>query len=74
MQRNFDRRVEIAFPVLDSVLQDRLKEILDTQLTENVKGWWMQSDGRYVRATNNGAAPWRSQERLYELAHSQSTG
>jgi polyphosphate kinase len=68
MPRNFDRRVEIAFPVLDSVLQDRLKEILDTQLADNAKGWWMQSDGRYVRGTNNGAAPLRSQERLYELA------
>jgi polyphosphate kinase len=67
MQRNFDRRVEIAFPVLDPVLQDRLKEILETQLTDNVKAWWMQSEGRYVRGTTNGAAPLRSQERLYEL-------
>jgi polyphosphate kinase len=68
MPRNFDRRVEIAFPVLDPVLQDRLKEILETQLGDNVKAWWMQSDGRYVRGSNNGAAPLRSQERLYELA------
>jgi polyphosphate kinase len=67
MQRNFDRRVEIAFPVLDPVLQDRLKEILETQLADNVKGWWMQRDGHYLRGATNGAAPLRSQERLYEL-------
>jgi polyphosphate kinase len=72
MPRNFDRRVEIAFPVLDPVLQDRLKEILETQLADNVKAWWMQSDGRYVRGSANGAAPLRSQERLYELAGSRS--
>ena len=26
MQRNFDRRIEIAFPVLEAALQNRLKE------------------------------------------------
>jgi polyphosphate kinase len=72
MPRNFDRRVEIAFPVLDPVLQAQLREILETQLADNVKGWWMQSDGRYVRGSANGAATLRSQERLYELAGSRS--
>ena len=67
MPRNFDRRVEIVFPILEPTLQNRLKEILETQLADNVKGWWMQSDGRYVRTASNGGAPLRSQERLYEL-------
>jgi polyphosphate kinase len=38
MQRNFDRRVEIAFPVLETVLQDRIKEILETQLADMLRG------------------------------------
>ncbi len=49
MQRNFDQRVEIAFPILDPVLQKRLKDILDTQLCDNIKGWWMHPDGSYLR-------------------------
>ena len=67
MPRNFDRRVEIAFPVLEPVLQNRIKEILEIQLADNIKGWRMQSDGRYLRAPTDDKAPHRSQERLYEL-------
>ena len=67
MQRNFDRRVEIGFPILESALQDRIKEILEIQLADNVKGWWMQPDGHYRRGNPDGSAPLRSQERLYEL-------
>jgi polyphosphate kinase len=70
MQRNFDQRVEIAFPILDPVLQKRLKDILDTQLCDNIKGWWMQPDGSYLRTPTNGGALLRSQDRLYELAAS----
>jgi polyphosphate kinase len=70
MQRNFDQRVEIAFPILDPVLQKRLKDILDTQLCDNIKGWWMHPDGSYLRTPTDGGAPLRSQDRLYELAAS----
>ena len=67
MQRNFDRRVEIAFPVLDTTAQNRLKEILETQLADDVKGWWMQSDGSYRRRNAIDSLEIRSQEKLYEL-------
>ena len=70
MQRNFDQRVEIAFPILDPVLQKRLKDILDTQLCDNIKGWWMHPDGSYLRTPTDGGASLRSQDRLYELAAS----
>jgi polyphosphate kinase len=39
MQRNFDRRVEIAFPVIDAQLQAKVKRILEIQLGDTVKGW-----------------------------------
>jgi polyphosphate kinase len=65
--RNFDRRVEIAFPILDSQLQTRLKDILAVQLGDNVKGWWIQPDGSSIRAQTDGSDDHRSQERLYDL-------
>jgi polyphosphate kinase len=72
MQRNFDRRVEIAFPVIDVQLQAKLKRILEIQLGDTVKGWWMQPDGTYVRRRNEGLPPLRCQEQLYELIESET--
>jgi polyphosphate kinase len=72
MQRNFDRRVEIAFPILEPALQERIKEILEIQIADTVKAWWMQPDGHYRRGAANGSVPLRSQERLYELIASSS--
>jgi polyphosphate kinase len=73
MQRNFDRRVEIAFPILEPALQERIKEILEIQIADTVKAWWMQPDGHYRRGAANGSVPLRSQERLYELITSSSS-
>jgi polyphosphate kinase len=66
--------VEIAFPIIEPALQNRLKEILETQLADNVKGWWMQSDGNYLRARTTDGTPLRSQERLYQVVASSSDG
>ena len=65
MPRNFERRIEIAFPVVEPALQLRLKEILELQLADNVKGWWMQADGSYIRGPNEKRTI-RFQERHYE--------
>ncbi len=48
MQRNLDRRVEIVFPIEDSSLKERLKEILIIAFKDNVKARIMLPDGRYV--------------------------
>jgi polyphosphate kinase len=72
MQRNLDRRVEIAFPVLDAQLRARLKELLEIQLADNAKGWEMQPDGSYSRTQGGQPRYLRSQERLYELIQSES--
>jgi polyphosphate kinase len=72
MPRNFDRRVEIAFPIIDAALQNRIKDILETQLSDNIKAWWMQPDGHYRRAAADVSSPLRSQEKLYELIGSSS--
>jgi polyphosphate kinase len=73
MQRNFDQRIEIAFPVLDPQHQAKLKEILEIQLADTVKGWQMQSDGSFHRTPSGASGECRSQERLYELIRSAAT-
>jgi len=68
MPRNLDRRVEVAFPVLDPALQAELRTILDVQLADTVKARLLRSDGSSQRITAAPASSLRSQERLYELA------
>jgi polyphosphate kinase len=66
MPRNFTRRIEIAFPVLEPQLQRKLMDILEHQLADSVKAWRMEPDGRYVRNRTNNAPAFRFQERFYE--------
>jgi len=67
MPRNLDRRVEIAFPVLEPGLRAQVREILDIQLADTVKARRILPDGRSVRVDAEGRPPLRSQERLYEV-------
>jgi polyphosphate kinase len=67
MPRNLDRRVEIAFPVLEPSLRGQLRDVLATQLADTVKGRRLLGDGRSVRRANDGP-PLRSQLKLWELA------
>ncbi len=48
MQRNLDRRVEIAFPVEQPDLKQRIIEMLDVFMGDNVKARVMQEDGSYI--------------------------
>jgi polyphosphate kinase len=71
MPRNFDRRIEIAFPIVEPRLQTKLKEILELQLRENMKGWIMQPDGSYTRIENQNGPAFRFQERYYEMLQAE---
>jgi polyphosphate kinase len=55
MDRNFFRRIEICFPVLNSRLKNRvLTEGLSPYLKDNSQSWEMDSDGGYhLRATRS---------------------
>jgi polyphosphate kinase len=66
MPRNLDRRVEIAFPILDANLREQLHTMLETQLADTVKGRRLLPDGRSVRRTHDGPLL-RSQLKLWEL-------
>jgi len=67
MPRNLDRRVEIAFPVLDPTLQSHVRQILEIQLADTVKARRILGDGSSVRMHPEGRPALRSQDRLYEL-------
>jgi polyphosphate kinase len=74
MPRNLDRRVEIAFPILEPALQRQVQEILETQLADTVKARVLLPDGHSTRRPRDGRPPLRSQERLYELTATTSRG
>ena len=67
MPRNLDRRVEVAFPVLDPALQAQIRMILDVQLADTVKARLILPDGRGRRIVPDGP-PRRSQQEFYALA------
>ena len=51
MPRNFFRRIEIAFPIEDGVIVDRIvREILGVTLADNTKARILGTDGIYRRA------------------------
>jgi polyphosphate kinase len=66
MDRNFFRRIELCFPVLDKKHKARvIKEGLNAYLGDNVQAWEMNSDGSYARKTP-GKARRSVQEDLLE--------
>jgi polyphosphate kinase len=51
MERNFTRRIEVCFPLLDPQLADRaVRECLTLPWQDDTHAWDMQPDGSYVRA------------------------
>jgi len=70
MDRNFFRRVEVCFPLLDSKLARRVyDEGLSPYLKRDAGAWELDSDGAYARRA--GAAPVQ-QRLLAELTHAQA--
>jgi polyphosphate kinase len=50
MDRNFFRRIELCFPVLDPALKRRvIREGLQPYLDDNCQAWVMNPDGEYER-------------------------
>jgi polyphosphate kinase len=48
MTRNTQRRVEVACPILDAGLKDRIFGMFEGLLRDNTQSWEQFSDGRYV--------------------------
>jgi len=65
MDRNFFRRVELAFPVLDKALKRRvMEEGLKVHLRDNALSWVMKPDGTYRLRRVTGDKRRASQELL----------
>src|SRR6202049_57008 len=72
MQRNLDRRVEAVAPVSDRTLRERLSQILEIALADDVLAWELCSDGRWQRVpTVKGL---NSHKRFQELALEAARG
>ncbi|MCI7131128.1 MAG: RNA degradosome polyphosphate kinase [Lachnospiraceae bacterium] len=68
MPRNLDRRVEIIFPVLDPVLQKKVRHILQVELEDNTKAHLLTADGMYVKQDKRGKVLVNSQQQFCEEA------
>jgi polyphosphate kinase len=68
MPRNLDRRVEALVPVATPALQDRLQEILDVNLADDVLAWELHPDATWspVRPPSGGSVD--THLRFQELA------
>lgn len=68
MDRNFFRRVEICFPVLDPGLKKRvIDEGLKPYLEDNCQAWEMDQDGQYHLKSPRRGKPQAAQEVLLEM-------
>jgi polyphosphate kinase len=56
MQRNFHKRIEVMFPLLDETARRRTWAVLQAGIKDNVKGWRLDPDGRYRRKSEDPAA------------------
>jgi polyphosphate kinase len=68
MDRNFFRRIELCFPVLDAKLKRRvIREGLEPYLEDNVQAWDMLPDGSFRRAKHGRAKARCAQSELLRM-------
>ncbi|MGH8149809.1 MAG: polyphosphate kinase 1, partial [Steroidobacteraceae bacterium] len=66
MERNFYRRVEVAFPIKRPAHRERILQDLGICLADNSQAWELKTDGAYVRAAPVDAPAVCAQETLLE--------
>jgi polyphosphate kinase len=68
MDRNFFRRIELCFPLLDARLKRRvIKEGLKPYLDDNCQSWLMDGEGGYQRQVPKPGKRYAAQEELLAL-------
>jgi polyphosphate kinase len=72
MQRNLNGRVEAVVPVADPNLQERLEEVLQVSLADDLLAWDLQPDGSWVKSVPLHGL--NTQLRLEEVAVERSKG
>ena len=68
MTRNTLRRVEVATPILDPAVREKIRHIFELNLADDEKGKIQTAEGLYVRRSLH-EEPLNSQEELYEEAY-----
>jgi|TARA_R100001369_G_scaffold15494_3_gene30331 polyphosphate kinase len=67
MERNLMHRVEICFPILSGRLQARIRNELQSYLTDNCQSWVLQPDGQYLlNHPAQGATRYAAQQELLD--------
>lgn len=69
MTRNTIRRVEIAVPIYDAHVRERIMHIFDVITSDNVKARKMLPDGTYTHFSTNGSEPVDSQAAFIKEAY-----
>ena len=64
MERNFFRRVEVAFPLREATHRARVLRHLEAALADNLQAWQLGADGSYTRVAPGGSAAFSSQDAL----------
>jgi len=72
MQRNLDRRVEAVVPVGDRTLRERLSQILEIALADDVLAWELGADGSWRHVPT--VLGLNSHKRFQELALENARG
>ncbi|HEX4389103.1 MAG TPA: polyphosphate kinase 1 [Steroidobacteraceae bacterium] len=67
MERNFFRRVEVAFPIRRHHHVERIMRDLDICLSDNCQAWRLAADGHYERIRADGAKPVNAQSELVSI-------
>jgi polyphosphate kinase len=70
MTRNTERRIEVACPLLESNIANRVARMMDICFQDNVKARILQSDGTYLRVIDAQGAPLDSQLAFFQEAYS----
>jgi polyphosphate kinase len=70
LPRNMFRRIEMAYPVVDGNLRERIvRDLLGTTMADNMRARFLRSDGTYAKARRAiGIRPRRSQFEFIEMA------
>lgn len=66
MVRNIDRRIEVTCPIYNSEIKQEIDEILDIQLSDNVKARKLFPNGNYIVDREKDIPDIRSQYAQYE--------
>ena len=69
MTRNTLRRVEVAAPIEDEAIRNRVIDMFDLMLSDNVQARVMRQDGSYARRMPGEEEARNTQEMLYQQAY-----